>query len=97
LELPPALPSVHNVFHISQLKKCLRPPVDVVVDDVSPLDADMSYPKHPVKILGQQDRVTRCQMIRFFKVQWSRHSEQEATWETEEFLRSKYLGFLPPQ
>jgi hypothetical protein len=97
LELPPALSSVHNVFHVSQLKKCLRPPVDVVVDDVSPLDADMSYPKHPVKILGQQDRVTRCQMIRFFKFQWSRNSEQEATWETEEFLHSKYLGFLPPQ
>jgi hypothetical protein len=35
-------------------------------------------------------------MIGFFKVQWSRHSEQEATWETEEFLCSKYLEFLPP-
>jgi hypothetical protein len=33
----------------------LRPPVDVIVDDVSPLDADLSYPEHPVKILGQQD------------------------------------------
>jgi hypothetical protein len=37
--------------------------MDVVVDDVSPLDADLSYPEHPVKILGQQDRVTRCRMI----------------------------------
>jgi hypothetical protein len=71
--------------------------MDVVVDDVSPLDADLSYPEHPVKILGQQDRVTRCRMIRFFKVQWSRHSEQEATWEIEEFLHSKYPGFLPSQ
>jgi hypothetical protein len=46
--------SVHNVFHVSQLKKCLRPPMDVVVDDVSPLDADLSYPEQPVKILDQQ-------------------------------------------
>jgi hypothetical protein len=53
LELPPTLADVHNVFHVSQLKKCLRPPVDVVVDDVSPLDDDMSYPEHPVKILDQ--------------------------------------------
>jgi hypothetical protein len=51
LELPPTLSGVHNVFHVSQLKKCLRPPVDVVVDDISPLDVDLSYPEHPVKIL----------------------------------------------
>jgi hypothetical protein len=43
------------MFHVSQLMKCLKPPVDVVVDDVAPLDADMSYPEHPVKVLGQQD------------------------------------------
>jgi hypothetical protein len=96
LELPPTLVGMHNVFHVSQLKKCLKPPVDVVVEDVAPLDADPSYPEHPVKILDQQGLVTRCRTIRFFKVQWSHHSEQEATWETEEFLRSKYSEFLPP-
>jgi hypothetical protein len=53
LELPPILAGVHNVFHVFQLMKYLSPPVDVVVDDVSPLDADLSYPEHLVKILGQ--------------------------------------------
>jgi hypothetical protein len=53
LELPPILAGVHSLFHVFQLKKYLRPPVDVVVDDVSPLDADLSYPEHIVKILGQ--------------------------------------------
>jgi hypothetical protein len=96
LKLPPTLVGVHNVFHVFHMKKCLKPPVDVIVDDVSPLDADMSYLEHLVKILDQQDRVARRRMIRFFKVQWSHHSEQEATWETEEFLRSKYPEFLPP-
>jgi hypothetical protein len=59
LELPPTLAGVHNMFQVSQLKKCLKPPEDVVVDDVSPLDADLSYLEHPVKILDQQDRVMR--------------------------------------
>jgi hypothetical protein len=58
LEIPLTLSGVHNVFHISQLKKCLKSSVDVVVDDVAPLDADLSYPEHLVKILDQQDRVT---------------------------------------
>jgi hypothetical protein len=55
LELPQTLAGVHNVFHVSQLKKCLKPPVDVVIGDVSPLDADLSYLEHLVKILDQQD------------------------------------------
>jgi hypothetical protein len=55
LELPQTLVGVHNVFHISQLKKFLKPPVDVVVDDTAPLDADLSYSEHPVKVMGQQD------------------------------------------
>jgi hypothetical protein len=69
LELRPTLTGVHNVFHVSQLKKCLKPSVDVVVDDVVTLDVDLSYPERPVKVLGQQDRVMRRRTIRFFKVQ----------------------------
>jgi hypothetical protein len=52
LVLPPSLASVHNEFHVPQLKKCLKPPNNVVVDDVAPLSADLSYPEHPVKVLG---------------------------------------------
>jgi hypothetical protein len=59
LELPPSLEGVHNVFHISQLKKYLKPPTNVVVDDVASLDADLSYPEHLVKLLGQHDQVMR--------------------------------------
>jgi hypothetical protein len=53
LELPPSLAGVHDVFHVSHLKKYLKASTDVVVNDVAPLDADVAYLEHPVKLLGQ--------------------------------------------
>jgi hypothetical protein len=96
LDLPPSLTGVHNIFHVSQLKKCLKAPVDVVLPEVAPLEADLSYPEHPTKILDQKDRVTRRKTIKFFKIQWSNHSEKEATWESEDFLRSCHSDFVLP-
>jgi hypothetical protein len=51
LELPPSLARVHDIFHVSQLKKCLKAPVDVVLPEVTLLEADLSYPEHPIKVL----------------------------------------------
>jgi hypothetical protein len=97
LELLPSLVGVHDVFHVSQVKKCLRALTDVLANDVAPLEADLSYPEHLVKLLGQQDWVMRRRMIRFYKVQWSHHFEEEVTWETEDFLCSNYSDFLTPR
>jgi hypothetical protein len=69
LEWPPSLAGVHDVFHVSQLKKCLKAATDVIVNDVAPLEADLSYPEHPVKLLGHQDLVMGRWMICFYKVQ----------------------------
>jgi hypothetical protein len=77
---------VHNVFHVSQLKRCLKPPTDVVIEDNIPLEPDLTYKTYPIKILDQQDRVTRNNTTRFYKIQWNEHSEDEATWEREDFL-----------
>jgi hypothetical protein len=60
LDLPPYLAGVHDNFHVSQLKKRLMAPVDVVLPEVTPLEADLSYPEHPIKVLDQKYRVTRC-------------------------------------
>jgi hypothetical protein len=54
LELPPSLAGVHDIFHVSQLKKCLKAPVDVVLPEVAPLETDLTYPEHPMKILDQR-------------------------------------------
>jgi hypothetical protein len=68
-DLPPSLARVHDIFHVSQLKKCLKAPVDIMFSEVTPLEANLSYPKHPIKILDQKDRVTRHKTIKFFKIQ----------------------------
>jgi hypothetical protein len=96
LDLAPSLARVHDIFHVSQLKKCLKAPVDVVLPEVKPLEADLSYPEHPIKDLDQKDCVTRRKTIKFFKIQWSNHSEEEATWESEDFLRSHHPNFELP-
>jgi hypothetical protein len=79
LDLPPSLVGVHDIFHVSQLKKCLKAPVDVMLPELTLLEADLLYPEHPIKILDQKDRVTRRKTIKFFKIQWSNHTEEEAT------------------
>jgi hypothetical protein len=96
LDLPLSLARVHDIFHVSQLKKCLKAPVDVVLPKVTPLEADLSYPEHPIKVLDQKDRVRRRKTIKFFKIQWSNNSEEEATWESEDFLRSHHPDFVLP-
>ncbi|WVZ80449.1 hypothetical protein U9M48_027922 [Paspalum notatum var. saurae] len=94
LELPPHLAAVHDVFHVSQLKKCLRVPEEVIDTSQIQIQPDLTYEEKPIKILDQKQRATRRRTINFYKVQWSNHSEEEATWEQEEFLRTKYPGFL---
>jgi hypothetical protein len=69
LGLPPTLAGVHDTFHMSQLKKCLKPPVDVMLPEVTPLEADLLYPEQPIKVLDHKDRVMRHKTITFFKIQ----------------------------
>ncbi|WVZ55231.1 LOW QUALITY PROTEIN: hypothetical protein U9M48_005920 [Paspalum notatum var. saurae] len=95
LELPPHLAAVHDVFHISQLKKCLRVPEEEVDTSQIQIEPDLTYEARPIKILDQKQRSTRRNTVNFYKVQWSDHSEEEATWETEEYLQNKHPGFLP--
>jgi hypothetical protein len=80
LELPNHLAVVHDVFHVSQLKKCLRVPEEqLLIEDLSVQD-DLAYTEYPIKILNTLTRVTRSKVIKMCKVQWSHHGEDEATW-----------------
>ena len=94
LQLPDILSVVHNVFHVSQLKKCLRVPKEAVEIEGLPLQPDLSYVEHPIKILDEKERVTRNKVIKFYKVQWQNHSEEEATWEQESYVLEHYPHLL---
>jgi hypothetical protein len=67
-DLPPSIAGVHDIFHVSQLKKYLKAPMDVVLHEVTLLEADLSYLEHLIKVLDQKDRVTRHKTIKFFKI-----------------------------
>ena len=75
LELPTHLSGVHNIFHVSQLQKCLRVPEKVIDIEKLQLEPDLVYPEQPIKIVDFKTRVTRNQTSNFYKVQWSNHSE----------------------
>nr|ABA95223.1 retrotransposon protein, putative, Ty3-gypsy subclass [Oryza sativa Japonica Group] len=90
LELPQSLAGVHNVFHVSQLKKCLRVPTEEANLDQIEVQEDLTYVEKPIRILETSERRTRNRVIRFCKVQWSNHSEEESTWEREDELKSAH-------
>jgi hypothetical protein len=79
LELPPQLSDVHDVFHVSQLKKCLSVPEEQLPMEEVDLGGDLTYSESPIKILDIAERVTRSKVIKMCKVQWSPHTEDEAT------------------
>jgi hypothetical protein len=94
LELLAQLSDVYDVFHVSQLKKCLR-----VAEEQLPmedLDAkeDLSYQEYPVKNMEISERITRNKKIKMCNVQWSHHTEEEATWEREDELKAEFSNFL---
>jgi hypothetical protein len=95
LELPPQLSEVHDVFHVSQLKKCLRVPEEQLHMEYLDLGGDLTYSERPIKILDITEQVTRSKVIKMCKVQWSHHTEDEATWEHEEELRADYPELFP--
>jgi UTP:GlnB (protein PII) uridylyltransferase len=85
---------VHDVFHVSQLKKCLRVPEEQIHMENLSFSEDLSYQEYPVKILEVFERVTHNKKIKMCKVQWSHHTEEEATWEREEELKAEFLKFF---
>jgi hypothetical protein len=73
------LSDVHDVFHVSQLNKCLCVPEEQIPMEDLDANEDLFYQEYPVKILERSERVTRNKRVKMRKVQWGHHTEEEAT------------------
>jgi hypothetical protein len=94
LELSSQLSDVHDVFHVSQLKKCLRVHEDQLPTEDLDAKEDLSYQEYPVKILETSEGATQNKRIKMCNVQWSHHTEEEATWERGEELKAEFPSFF---
>ena len=77
LELPEILSQVHNVFHVSQLKKCVKVPEGPIEFETLNLQPDLTYEEQPEKILRENWKRLRNRAIKYCLVQWKNHSERE--------------------
>jgi hypothetical protein len=90
LQLPESMPDIHNVFHVSQLRKCLKVPESHIEEETIQIQKDLQYREKSVKILDSAIRKTRNSEVKLCKVHWSREGQEEATWESEDSLRREY-------
>ncbi|KAK6142874.1 hypothetical protein DH2020_023222 [Rehmannia glutinosa] len=91
LELPHALGGLHDVFHVSRMKKYNPDPKHVITEEIPDIMEDLTYTERPLRIIDSQIRELRNKKISLVKVVWQKHKiPEEATWGTEEKMRNSY-------
>ena len=94
IALPPILSRLHDVFHVSQLKKYQLDPEHVIEYEDLDVRDDLTFEVGPDRIIDRQEKQLRHRSIPFLKVIWKGLSPREATWETEEGMRKRYPEFM---
>jgi hypothetical protein len=94
IRLPSQLAAIHDIFHISQLKKCIKVPTEIIEQQAIEIEPDLSYVEWPIQVLDTKERVTRRKKIKMYKILWDHHTAEEATWETEDYLQKNFPNFL---
>ncbi|XP_047173752.1 uncharacterized protein LOC124841514 [Vigna umbellata] len=93
IALPPGLANLHNIFHVSQLRKYIPDPKHVLEVDEIQARENLTMKVGPVRILDVQMKKLRGKDIRTVKVLWNEDT-QEMTWELEEFMIKEYPYLL---
>ncbi|KAL4032699.1 hypothetical protein IC575_005780 [Cucumis melo] len=90
LALPPSFYAVHDVFHVSMMRKYVTDPMHVVDFEPLQINKNLSYEEQPVDILARKVKMLRNRGIALVKVLWRNHEVEEATWERGEDMRAQY-------
>ncbi|XP_062100853.1 uncharacterized protein LOC133806780 [Humulus lupulus] len=90
LNLTAQLGHVHNVFHVSILRKYTPDPSHIIEYEAIPLQEDVTYEEQPIRIMARELKVLRNRELPVLKVLWWNHREDEATWELELEMFEKY-------
>ncbi|XP_020237915.1 uncharacterized protein LOC109817128 [Cajanus cajan] len=94
LALPLSLSNLHDVFHVSQLRKYIHDPSHVVeLDDVQ-VKENLTYEKFPVAVVDHKQKELRGKSIAMVKVLWDA-TTGEATWEVEQQCKERYPFLFP--
>ncbi|KAK5832463.1 hypothetical protein PVK06_016265 [Gossypium arboreum] len=90
LSLPSELQRIHDVFHVSMLRKYRSDPSHIISTEDIEVRPDLSYEEEPVQILAREVKELRNKKVPLVKVLWRNHNVEEATWEPEETMRVQY-------
>ncbi|XP_057506543.1 uncharacterized protein LOC130789747 [Actinidia eriantha] len=90
LALPPRLSGIHDVFHVSMLKKYEPDPSHILEWSEFELEANVSYEKKPIRIIDMREKMLRGKTIRLVRVLWNNFGSEESTWEREDEMNEKY-------
>ena len=96
LALPPRLANVHNVFHVSMLRKYEPDPSHVLDWGDLDINEDVTYEDQPIRVLDTKDQIFRGKTIPLVKILWLHHGVEEATWERESEIRAKFPYLINP-
>jgi hypothetical protein len=86
--------TIHDIFHVSQLRKCVKISTKIIDPQAIEIEPDLSYVERPIQILDTKERVTRRKKIKMYKILWDHHTIEEATWEIEDYLQKNFPDFL---
>ena len=90
LKLPEEMRNIHDVFHISQLRKCVHDGASIEeIPNQVEIRSDLVYVKEPVGVVAKEEKKLRNKTIKLVKIQWSLDAN-DCTWEVEDKMRNQY-------